>query len=112
MSLSIGSSWPKIDLPASELMKTAIAAMSRGSTKRFSDWIDIPAARSSSTERDREASHIEGAVDVDLHYAFPRVGIEVLDCCGQTGNIGIVDKNVKAAKRRNRCGNHHFPPNS
>src|SRR6516164_9136007 len=48
-SLSMGSTWPEIDFPASEVRNRISAAMSLGSTKRFSDWMLIAAALSSSS---------------------------------------------------------------
>src|SRR4029077_12883170 len=50
VSLSIGSIAHEIDLPASEARKTANAAISRGSTNRCRDWIDIADFFSSSTD--------------------------------------------------------------
>ena len=48
-SLSMGRTWPKIDFPASDVRNRISAAMSLGSTKRFSDWMLIAAALSSSS---------------------------------------------------------------
>jgi hypothetical protein len=50
LSLSIGSTWPLIDLAASEARKTASAAMSFGSIIALIDCSAIAAARTSSTD--------------------------------------------------------------